>query len=349
MNIPTEKEAIERTVKLLANLIGVDQDTEQISLYSQDNLPCNSVKLGSKTVFLVWIHSKNASDLSRGIQKVLNAHQKYHGESIPLLSVPYMGATGAKRCHEAGISWIDLSGNAHITGRGLRIHIEGKPNQFKQPGRPSSPFAPKSSRIARWFLIHLGEAVTQRKLSKATGLGEGFTSKIVGRLVNEGLLVRDSGGAVYLNNPDALLDAWLNDYRFNKHTIYKGHIAARSGDILLKHLAREFNQVSISYAVTGLGAAWILNRFAGFRLVTFYISNMPAKNLLDRLDFREVSSGSNVWLVVPNDEGVFHGASDNEGVRCVHPVQIYLDLASQPERAAEAAKRLREDYISGKL
>jgi hypothetical protein len=53
-----------------------------------------------------------------------------------------------------------------------------------------------------------------------------------------------------------------------------------------------------------------------------------------------------VWLVVPNDEGVFHGSSEREGIRCVHPVQVYLDLAAHPERASDAVNELRERYVS---
>jgi hypothetical protein len=33
-------------------------------------------------------------------------------------------------------------------------------------------------------------------------------------------------------------------------------------------------------------------------------------------------------------------------VRCVHPVQAYLDLKAQPERAAEAADRLRTERLT---
>ena len=44
---------------------------------------------------------------------------------------------------------------------------------------------------------------------------------------------------------------------------------------------------------------------------------------------------------VPADAGVFQGLVDVDGVRCVHPLQVYLDLAGHPERAAEAADELR--------
>ena len=64
------------------------------------------------------------------------------------------------------------------------------------------------------------------------------------------------------------------------------------------------------------------------------------------MGFHEVERGENVWLVVPNDEGVFHGAAERESVRCVHPVQVYMDLKSHPERSAEAAQQLRQALLS---
>ena len=100
-----------------------------------------------------------------------------------------------------------------------------------------------------------------------------------------------------------------------------------------------------TYAATGLAAAWLLNRFAGFRIVTIYLASPPDDPLLKQLGCREVEAGANTWLVVPNDEGVLQGASDRHGIRCVHPIQAYLDLEGHPERAKEAAEQLRKDLL----
>ena len=55
--------------------------------------------------------------------------------------------------------------------------------------------------------------------------------------------------------------------------------------------------------------------------------------------------GANLWLVVPNDAGVFHGAAEKDGIHCVHPVQAYFDLKGHSERASEAAERLRNEFL----
>lgn len=154
----------------------------------------------------------------------------------------------------------------------------------------------------------------------------------------------DSGGLV-LAKPDLLLDAWRDEYQFSNHTIIQGHVAARAGDALAKAVDEALRDTNTVHAATGLAAAWQLTRFAGFRLATFYLSREPDEQVRHRLGFREDTRGANLWFVVPNDEGVFHGANDVRGMPCVHPVQVYLDLGGHPERAPEAAERIRAEQL----
>ena len=147
-------------------------------------------------------------------------------------------------------------------------------------------------------------------------------------------------------NPDLLLDAWHEVYDFTKHHALRGHVAARSGDALLRHLVASLNRASVPYAATGLAAAWSLGRYAGFRTASVYLGEEPSPDLIAALSFREDARGANVWLVVPNDEGVFHGATTTrDGVTCVHPVQAYLDLHAHPERAVDIAQELRSEHL----
>lgn len=266
---------------------------------------------------------------------------------IPLVVVPFMGETGQQMCKDAGISWLDLSGNACITAPGLRIVVVGQPNRFRYQGRPSSVFALKSSRIARWLLMHPNASVTQREIAHAVDVDEGLTSHVISRLREQGLVSKDSAGLIRLQDPALLLDAWREAYDFAKHHVMQGHIPARSGEALMNRIADAAVAHNEEYAATGLPAAWLMTHHAGFRLVTIYLRRIPTPSLQEAMGFREDPRGANTWLVTPADEGVFHGAAPQEGITCVHPVQVYLDLKAQPERAAEAAPYVRE-LILGK-
>jgi hypothetical protein len=51
---------------------------------------------------------------------------------------------------------------------------------------------------------------------------------------------------------------------------------------------------------------------AGFRLVAFYVGQMPPAEARQARGFHEQHKGENVWLVVPNDEGVFDGTAGRD-------------------------------------
>ena len=63
----------------------------------------------------------------------------------------------------------------------------------------------------------------------------------------------------------------------------------------------------------------------------------------EEVDVRRNEKGPNVQLIGPDDDGVFEGQRQVDGLPCVSPAQIYLDLLHLPERAKEAAAQLRED------
>ena len=351
MQAPSEKSAIHRTAERIAEL--VDADWHALSMRENHrNLQADAVLGVGHYVFVMeWKSVGSAASMYSAISQVRQHAEKIKrtgktdGEVVPLVAVPFMGTIGRELCAEYDVAWLDLSGNARIFVPGLRILIEGKPNLYKRPGRPSTPFAPKSSRISRWLLMHPTEPVTQRELARATRTDEGYTSRVVGKLEDEGLVIRNVDGAILPREPDLLLDAWLEVYNFNKHYVLRGHVATRSGEELLRQMSDRLKRASVPYAATGLAAAWSLDHFAGFRTVSMYLRQEPSPDLIDALSFREETRGANLWLIIPNDEGVFDGASTRDGIHCVHPVQAFLDLHAHPERAREAARELRNEHL----
>lgn len=272
------------------------------------------------------------------IRRTFPPHDK---SIIPLLVVPYMGDLGQGICQEAGVSWLDLSGNANIIGPRLRLIIKGEPNQYKHQGRPASVFAPKSSRIARWLLMRPHHAFMQRELAHCSKLDEGYTSRLVKRLRALGYLRREKSGVVMASRPAQMLADWRSEYEFGQHEIIKGHITARGPDELVTKISKHLGD---DMAFTALAAAAHQAPFAGYRLVTAYVNQRPEESTLNGMGFREEPRGANIWLVIPNDEGVFHGSNANHN-RCVHPIQAYLDLKDHPERSSEAAEHLLKTVI----
>jgi len=345
MNPISEKEALHRVADLLKEWLIASAGEVHVRYELPDERIDGYISIGNHDFSVEIKSDSNSAQVSSAIQTLHSFKSLFKGSAIPLVAVPFMGEVGSKLCREAGISWVDLSGNADISASNLRILITGQPNRFKGPGRPANPFAPKSSRITRWLLIHSDNAMSQRELALKTDMDEGFTSRIVSRLENMGLVVRNNDGSVRVLNPNLLFDSWREVYDFKKNQILKGHIAERSSNEVLKKLSNLFKENEMKHAATGLGAAWLYTRFAAFRIVTFYVKSPPSNDFLKRLGFREVESGSNVWIVFPKDEGVFHGCKHIEGISCVHPIQLYLDLLGHPERAKDAAENIRHELL----
>lgn len=345
MRSPNIQQALRQVTVRLGELLG--EAPSEVRPRQDRRAPgaATVIEIAGTTFVVEYKSSGSTAPVSAAIEKVLEHATAIGPSAVPLVVVPFMGPVGRRRCEDANVAWLDLSGNARIVAPGIRVLIEGQPNRFKSRGRPSSAFAPKSSRIARWLLMHAEHPVKQRDLAQATDMDEGFTSRIVSRLEEENFVLRGQDGELKLRDPDLLLDAWRETYDFSMHQVIQGHLAARSGDEAMRLLAEGLQSQGGLYAVTGLAAAWLLTKFSGFRLATMYVAERPASEVLESLGFREEGRGANVWLVVPKDEGVFQGADERDGITCVHPVQAYLDLKDQPERAKEAAQQLRAELL----
>jgi hypothetical protein len=67
--------------------------------------------------------------------------------------------------------------------------------------------------------------------------------------------------------------------------------------------------------------------------------------IIATLGLEEVTSGANVTLLEPYDEGVFYGVEEEEGIRLASPVQAYLDLKGFRDSGEEAAAKLFDEVI----
>jgi hypothetical protein len=342
---PTEKQLVAEVPAVLASILALPQRGVKVQAAKEPALDLLASAAGHSFAVEV-VGTRSPGVLANHASQLATAARRLRGKVVPLLAVPFMSEAGRRACAAANVQWFDLSGNAHIVAPGLRVIVDGRANRFLAPGRPASIFAPKSARVVRWLLENEGRALTQREIAHATDMSDGFVSRIVSRLEDETYIVREENGALRVKDPQLLLDAWRDEYRFDKHQLLAGHVPSRSGDALARFVGDTLAEASVEHAATGLAAAWQMTHFAAFRIATFFIALPPGENLREKLSFREDARGANLWLVIPNDVGVFQGADARDGLRCVHPVQAYVDLKAHPERATEAAERLRSELLT---
>jgi hypothetical protein len=321
-----------------------------LSKDASPGLRADLVFAAPRVAYLVeWKAVGDAANVGSALRQ-LKALERIRGKGrqaktvVPIVAVPFMGETGRRLCAEAGVSWVDLSGNAWIDAPGKQIRFVGYKNRFASAGRPADVFAPRSSRVVRALLMEPGRAFTQAELADVSGVDKGRVSRLVRRLEGMDLVVRE-GRALRVKDAALALEAWREAYDFEKHDIKRGHVAVRDPQELISTIRDSAGSFGLSWALTGLAAAWQMTRFAMFRLVTVFVRERPSEEWLGRIGFREGPRGANLWVVRPVDDGVFVGADSVDGLPCVHPLQVYLDLKAHPERAEEAAAELRARRI----
>lgn len=337
-----EREARRRLPALLAELL--DEPPVGVALRrAQTNARFDFIAAdGQGRQWLIEVKSSSRPGQVVHVAEQLGAYADTHPGAIPMLVVPYMTAAGADAADRVQLNWIDLSGNARIRAENLHIWVQGRPDQLRRRGRPSSPFAPKSARVTRTLLLEPARWWRQRDLVHVTGLDDGNVSRVVRRLDDE-LLLDHRDRELRPRDPSLLLDAWAEDYSFDRHDIVTGHLTG-SGIDLAEHVHEHLDGGGIEHAFTGLVAAWLLQPFARFRLVSVYVDGDP-RDAADAVGLRRNEPGANVQLIGPNDAGVFHGKHIVDGLPCVSPIQTYLDLLHLPERAKDAARQLRDDQL----
>lgn len=338
-----EREAVRRLPPLLEEALELPPGSVVIEDQPSHRRPDLVIRLDSGPALIAELKSSARSgDIEQAARAAQAAASEFEG--VPVIVVPYMGEVGSRVAREAGVGWIDLSGNANLRAGDRILRIQGKPNRYKHRGRPSSPFAPVSARVVRLMLLDPLQWWRQADLARRASMRDGQVSKAVSRLVQMELVERREDHAVRPRDPDRLLDAWAEDYDFLKHDVVYGHITGLGVD-LARGLAERLGEADVGHALTGLPAAWLRDRFAQFRLVSIYLEEDPVA-VGEELGARMERRGANVQFILPKDPGVFAGAEEVDGATCVSVVQNYLDLLGLPERSDEAAEYLRAEHLS---
>jgi len=258
---------------------------------------------------------------------------------FPLLFAPYVSERSAELCRRAGYGYFDEVGNCRIAFEAVRI---AKSTDRKPPAerrRQRSPFAPKSSRVARALLGDPSRTWTQSELAEEMGISLGLVNRVVRRLEEDRFISRDAG-RIRLVDGKALLDAWADSYSFKnneRRQCYTPEPLERFEERLDEASRRE----GFLYGLTLSAGANKRTPFVRTSRLAFYVDR-DLTPFLEDLGLQEVSSGGNVLVVEPYDEGVFCDLAREGNTNVVSEVQIFLDLRSAGGREQEQAEVVAE-------
>ena len=277
------------------------------------------------------------------------------GEEVPLLVVPNLTRPLLTACRQAQVSAADLNGRFYLRAPGLLVELpalDGRRYRFDL--EPRNVFVGKSARIVRALLADPDRLWKQSELVARTGATSGLVSRIVTHLVRQGMVARSGSGkrlqVFHLTSRDALLDAWAQADQFARRvTTHRFHCLDQDPVQLARKLSQALTQQGAPFAFTQWIAAWLRHPYTEPPLVSLYVPQLPAPDVLNSLGLRAVADGGRVWFHLPVDEGVFLETRLVDNLPLVSDAQIYLDLQNTGLRGPEQARALRESSVFCRL
>jgi hypothetical protein len=204
---------------------------------------------------------------------------------------------------------------------------------------------------------HAGRAWTQRDLQSTTRTGLdadapvslGLVNKLVRHLRDEGF-VEDAGErGLRVRDPSGLLAAWCAAYRFDRHERL-GYFTLLQPAPLAAALHRVGLEARGMAAYAAFSAAERQAPCVRQAKTWLYVGAPFLDALAHHAEAKEVDSGENLVVLVPEDGGVFlsFGADprpDEGSLACTDPVQTYVDLSRCGGRGEEAAQAMLDQRL----
>jgi DNA-binding MarR family transcriptional regulator len=212
-----------------------------------------------------------------------------------------------------------------------------------------NPFAKRSSRVPRWMLLHHAEPFSVSEIAHAVDLTPSAVSRVV-RALEDAAFVREAkpgaGGRrrkLRLERPRALLDAWLPLWQRRRVRRRRWDIGTRDIDEALSLLSEAVGDRADNWAIGGLAGAAMVRRAVEPADVLVWISPDEVESLEQFLQPEPARAARGVvQLAVAPDPWTLGLAGLKHGLPLADPVQLWLDCASEGERALEAAEAVAE-------
>ncbi len=291
---------------------------------------------GTKALLLIEVKSRltarEASELGARLVPVVG-----EGRAAAVLVVTRFASELTRdRLRKAGLSYMDLTGNAWISlaRPGLLIATEGAAKDPSPTRRGTRSLkGAKAARLVR-ALSDWRPPVGIRDLAKRAGTDPGYASRVTRLLEDEDLVQRDASGQIRTVDWQGLLRRWSRDYDVARTNRAVPLLAPRGVPAFLDRL-RQYDE---PYAVTGSLAVPAAASVAPGRLASCYV-RVPER-AGERLDLRPVEAGANVLLLEPFDAIVFDRTREESGLTVVAMSQCVVDLLTGTGREPAEAESL---------
>jgi len=263
-------------------------------------------------------------------------------DAYGIFLAPYISQKAGELCRKEGIGYLDLAGNCYFCFDTVYIEQEGRPNVYKEKRDLRSLYSPRAERVLRVLLTNSGRNWKMGELAEEAQVSLGQVSNVKKLLMDREWIQVDSPGFV-LSEPEQLLKEWEENYTFRRNRVLDFY--SMKGPVQIEtDLAEYCNREKLQYALTGFSGTARLAPAVRYQRAMAYLACFD-EGIRSELALQTVSSGANISVFLPYDEGVFYGARELSGAQVTSPVQVYLDVRSFRGRGEEAALVLLDQVI----
>ena len=192
------------------------------------------------------------------------------------------------------------------------------------------------------MLARPGEVWKTEQLSRAAKVSLGQISNVRNLLLTQEWAEERSPGFA-LTRPKPLLEQWASSYRFDRNPVAQCYAMQSVGEVEAR-LAELCDRDGVGYALTGFSGAARYASFTTYRTAAAYVAG-DVDRIVEQIGGKRVSTGANLQLITPYDDGVFFERKVFDGQTAAAPIQCYLDLQHETARGAEAAEALLGSVI----
>jgi len=254
---------------------------------------------------------------------------------------------------EAGIGFLDLSGNMRIHLPGLFVWAQGGRGHVpagKQADGSPLKLSGKAGVAALALLCDPAREWRVQDLVQRAFVSAGLAHRLLARLEREGIVRATAAGprkTRQLTNRSALLDLWAEEMKDRGKQLVRGYRLARDPRAQARTLSRLLDQANVEHAVSGAaGAAMLVPSATAIPVTDIWVTeNAALQEVLAELKAERVESGHNLALRQAADDTPLAFRQQIQGVWVANTFRLYFDLRQDPRRGPEQADRIREEVI----
>ena len=302
-------------VNLLAEIASPDGETAVLAVEIKRNLEPRDVLQAVEQISMI-----TASALPR---------------AVPVVAAAYLAPRARALLRDRGVGYLDTTGNVRIeiSTPGLFISTDGADrNPWPRDHKLRSLRGPGAARAMR-AIIDTFPPYGVRQLAQSTGASAPTLSRVLDLLEREAIVTR-ARGAVSTVDWKGAIRRWAEDYDQTDSNTPTTVLEPRG----LSALEKKLRAKKFEYAATGALASQRFDPLAPARQAAIYVTDAPRS--IDRLDLRETEAGANVVLLEPLDPVVFDRTVERDGLLCVAPSQLAVDLLTGPGREPSQGEQM---------